>query len=241
MSTFSRNKRRKRFFLCLTDKKKKKRDGNPDKSWEFLFHFLNFIPVSVKGICSLGRRRRWSESQVTCKSPWRQHRTVTDKILKPKSLTPPWLLSTPHSSRSAQATDVYPAAWNPECFTPQKSQAPPTQVNRKQHLLPKVFVLLQEQFCSSVVHARPAFIRSKIQQNRTLMRIVNSRNFFCFIQSTDTGAMPSILSTFSLWGQSHTFAGADTTYSISFRTDPNRFSLSRIAKKFALVLWNSCV
>lgn len=127
----------------------------------------------MKGICSLGRRRR-SESQVTCKSPWRQHRTVTDKILKPKSLTPPWLLSTPHSSRSAQAINVYPAAWNPECFTPQKSQAPPTQVNRKQHLLPKVFVLLQEQFCSSVVHARPAFIRSKIQQNRTLMRIVNS-------------------------------------------------------------------
>lgn len=29
--------------------------------------------------------------------------------------------------------------------------------------------------------------------------------------------------------------------SISFRTDPMRFSLSRIAIKFALVLWNSCV
>lgn len=29
--------------------------------------------------------------------------------------------------------------------------------------------------------------------------------------------------------------------SISFRTDPMRFSLSRIAMKFALVLWNSCV
>lgn len=67
---------------------------------------------------------------------------------------------------------------------PKKSQAPPTQANRKQHLLPKVFVLLQEQLCSSVVHARPAFIRPEIQQNRTSMRIVNSRTSALFRAQT---------------------------------------------------------
>lgn len=87
-------------------------------------------------------------------------------------------------------------------FHPQRSQA----VKRKQHLLAEVLVLLQEQLCSPVVHARAAFIRPKIQQNRTSLRTGNSRNFFCFIQSTDKWAMPSILCTFFLWGQSHTFA-----------------------------------
>lgn len=78
-------------------------------------------------------------------------------------------------------------------FHPQRSQA----AKRKQHLLAEVLVLLQEQLCSPVVHARAAFVRPKIQQNRASMRTVTSRNFFCFIQSTDTWAMPSILCTFS--------------------------------------------
>lgn len=120
---------------------------------------------------------------------------------------------------------------------PKKNQAPPTKANRKQHLLPKVFMLLQEQFCSSVVHPRPAFVRPKIQQNRTSVRIVNSRNF-CFIQSTDMSYAKHSLHLLPLRTVPHL---SHTTYSMSFRTDPNRFSLSRIAKKFALVLWNSCV
>lgn len=45
---------------------------------------------------------------------------------------------------------------------------------------------------------------------------------------------------FPLLAHSHSTAAIhNATYSISFRTDPNRFSLSLIARKFALVLWNS--